>query len=169
MLNKIQRPAYLPGSPANEAELLHACEKNIQSIDSKVETHDELVPRSKECVGRDRVLERKTASPSARSRAANRIRSQEATRSVLVEGTVPDCTADCTRGCLKASSWDGARCGQRPETPQTKKPGRARGVKLGSAAADCFSWEAPQVGRNSTSISPFTFLLWRFHSNVSDV
>ena len=105
----------------------------------------------KQCVGRGRVH---TLGPSEEDGQhvgegrEQRPLQPEATRSVLVEGTVPDCTADCTGGCLKASSWDGARCGQRPETPQTKKPGRAGGVKLGSAAADCLSWEAPQVGRN---------------------
>ena len=55
------------------------------------------------------------------------------------------------------------------QKPQTKYKGRALGLELGSAAADCFSWTAPQVGRNSTSISPFTFLLWGFHSDVCDV
>ena len=55
------------------------------------------------------------------------------------------------------------------QKPQTKYEGSAFGLELGSAAADCFSWAAPQVGRNSTSISPFTFSLCGFHSDVCDV
>ena len=55
------------------------------------------------------------------------------------------------------------------QKPQTKYKGRAFGLELGRAAADCFSWAAPQVGRNYTSISPFTFPLWGFHSDVCDV
>ena len=57
-------------------------------------------------------------------------------------------------------SWPAAR---------NPRQSRAFGLKLGSAAADSFSWAAPQVGRNSTSISPFTFPLWGFHSDVCDV
>ena len=53
--------------------------------------------------------------------------------------------------------------------PRQNTKGGALGLELGSAAADCFSWAAPQVGRNSTSISPFTFPLWGFHSDVCDV
>ena len=93
------------------------------------------------------------------------IRSQEgALGSDLTELLEPRLTESATqdqevpRGYLKASSWDGARLGQRPENPQTKYKGRVFGVELGSAAADCFSWAASQVGRNSTSISPFTVL-----------
>ena len=33
-------------------------------------------------------------------------------------------------------------------TPDKETWEGVRGVKLGSAAADCFSWAAPQVGRN---------------------
>ena len=55
------------------------------------------------------------------------------------------------------------------QKPQTKYQGRAFGLELGSAEADCFSWAAPQVGRNYTSISPFTFSLWGFHCDVCDV
>ena len=54
------------------------------------------------------------------------------------------------------------------QKPQTNFKGRAFGLEQGSAAADCFSRAAPQVGRN-TSISPFTFPLWGFHRDVCDV
>ena len=70
--------------------------------------------KEKHCGGRGRVH---TARKADEGREQGPLQS-EATRSVRVEGTVPVCTADCI---LKASSWDGARCGPRPG-----------GVKLGN-------------------------------------
>ena len=69
------------------------------------------------------------------SRTVNLVETEEVLGKGTESGTQDQ---EVPRGYLKASSWDGAGLGS-GQKPQTKYKGRAFGLELGSAAADCFS------------------------------